>query len=130
MTLHLKDFKSNEISVKVVDNSLVVSAEHEEKPDDHGHIYRHVKRRYVLPRNVDFNQVNATMSDEGTLVVCAPKKPHETVRIIASNVSFFGHYHHVIIILGERAQHRNKKCSRVFIGGFSKVGETNRYGEN
>ena len=81
MTLNLGDFKSNEINVKIVDNSLVVCAEHEEKPDDHGHVYRHVKRRYMLPRNVDLEQMNATMSDKGQLVVCAPKKPEEKVSL-------------------------------------------------
>ena len=81
MTLNLGDFKSNEINVKIVDNSLVVCAEHEEKPDDHGHVYRHVKRRYMLPRNVDLEQMNATMSDKGQLVVSAPKKPEEKVSL-------------------------------------------------
>ena len=81
VTLNLGDFKSNEINVKIVDNSLVVCAEHEEKPDDHGHVYRHVKRRYMLPRNVDLEQMNATMSDKGQLVVCAPKKPEEKVSL-------------------------------------------------
>ena len=79
VTLNLGDFKSNEIDVKVVDNSLVVWAEHEEKPDDHGHVYRYVNRRYMLPRNVDLEQINATMSDKGQLVVCAPKKPEVKV---------------------------------------------------
>ena len=65
VTLNLGDFKSDEINVKVVDNSLVVWAEHEEKPDDHGHVYRYVNRRYMLPRNVDLEQINATMSDKG-----------------------------------------------------------------
>lgn len=65
--------------MKVVDNCLVICAEHEEKEDDHGHVYRHIKRRFVLPRNVDQDKLNATLSDKGALVVCAPKKPKETV---------------------------------------------------
>ena len=82
VTLHIEDFKPNEISVKMVDSSLVVCAEHEEKEDDQGHVFRHIKRRYLLPRNVDFDHLSATLSDKGTLVVSAPKKPQETVRCL------------------------------------------------
>ena len=82
MTLHVEDFKSNEISVKIVGSSLVVCAEHEEKEDDHGHVFRHVKRRYILPHNVDVDHLSATLSDNGTLVVCAPKKAQEKVRCL------------------------------------------------
>lgn len=84
MTLHVEDFKPNEISVKMVDSSLVICAEHEEKEDDHGHVFRHIKRRYLLPRNVDFEHLSATLSDDGILVVCAPKKPQETVCCLTS----------------------------------------------
>lgn len=79
MTLNLGDFKSNEINVKVVDRALDICAEHKEKPDETGHISRNIRRRYMLPRNVDFENLNATLSDNGTLVVCATKKPIEPV---------------------------------------------------
>lgn len=79
MTLNLSDFKANEINVKMVDNSLLVCAEHEEKPDDVGHVYRHIRRRYMLPRNVDADKLNASLSDNGTLIICAPKKAIEPV---------------------------------------------------
>jgi HSP20 family molecular chaperone IbpA len=79
VTLDLGDFKSNEINVKVVDNSLEICAEHEEKPDEYGHIFRCIKRRYFLPRNVDFDNLKATFSDDGNLVVCAQKKAIEAV---------------------------------------------------
>ena len=73
-------FKTNEISVKVVDNKyLDVTAEHEEKQDEHGFVYRHFHRRYVLPHNADLDQFSSTFSDNGTLVVCAPKKQNEEV---------------------------------------------------
>ena len=94
VTLHLGDFKNNEIGVKIVDGSLVVKAEHEEKPDDHGHVYRHVKRRYILPRNVDFENMNATMDDNGTLVICAPKKPVEEVSLVFNHSFIWLTYFH------------------------------------
>ena len=79
MTLPLGDFKSNEVNVKLVDQSLVITAEHEEKPDDYGHIHRRISRRYFLPRNVDCDKIKATFSDNGNLVVCAQKKAIEAV---------------------------------------------------
>ncbi|XP_046647196.1 small heat shock protein OV25-1-like [Daphnia pulicaria] len=77
VTLNLGNFKSNEINVKLVDQTLVVCAEHDEKPDESGHIFRRLKRRYYLPPNVDFDNLNATLSDNGTLVVCAQRKAIE-----------------------------------------------------
>ncbi|XP_057380256.1 small heat shock protein OV25-1-like isoform X3 [Daphnia carinata] len=77
VSLNLGDFKSNEIKVKLVDRNLMVCAEHEEKPDDYGRIYRHIRRRYLLPPNVDVDNLNATLSDNGTLVVSAQKKAIE-----------------------------------------------------
>ena len=79
VTVNLGDFKSNEINVKLVDQFLEVCAEHDEKPDEEGHIFRRIKRRYLLPRNVDFDNLKATLSDDGTLVVCAQKKAIEAV---------------------------------------------------
>lgn len=79
MSLNLGEFKSNEIKVKLVDRNLMICAEHEEKPDDYGRIYRHIRRRYLLPPNVDVENLNATLSDKGTLVVCAQKKAIEAV---------------------------------------------------
>lgn len=86
MTLNLGNFKSNEINVKLVDQTLVVCAEHDEKPDESGHIFRRLKRRYYLPPNVDFDNLNATLSDDGTLVVCAQRKAIEAV---SSSINFF-----------------------------------------
>ncbi|EFX87011.1 hypothetical protein DAPPUDRAFT_312502 [Daphnia pulex] len=77
VTLHLGDFKSDEINVKLVDRNLVIHAEHKEKPDEHGHISRNIKRSYILPRNTDFENLSATLSDDGTLMVCAQKKAVE-----------------------------------------------------
>ncbi len=131
MTLHLPNFKSKEICVKVIDNHLVVNAEHEEKPDEHGHVYRHFNRRYVLPRNVDFDKVNATMSDDGTLIICGPKKPLETVITLWLFVfHFLFQSACVFFFTGKWAQYRNQECP---IGGFFnhfwKIGEARSWNE-
>ncbi len=79
----------------------MVKAEHEEKPDEHGHVYRHFNRRYVLPRNIDLDQVKATMSDDGTLVVCAPKKPLDTVTSLFCPFCFQSTRVFVILYVGK-----------------------------
>ena len=72
--LRVPRFNLNEISVKLVDNSLVVVAEHEEKPDETGHVSRRIQRRYLLPRNADFDSIESTLSEDGVLTITAPKK--------------------------------------------------------
>ena len=57
----------------------MITAEHEEKPDEYGHIYRRITRNYLLPRDADCDKLNATFSDNGTLVICAQKKAIEAV---------------------------------------------------
>ena len=89
MTLHLGDFKSDEINAKLVDRNLVICAEHKEKPDEHGHISRNIRRTYILPRNVDFDHLSATFSDDGTLVVCAQKKAIEAVNLLLDFLCLF-----------------------------------------
>ena len=77
MTLHLPDFKLNEVSVKVMDMSLVVEAEHAERPEET--VSRRIRRRYVLPRTADIDKIQSTLTDDGILIITAPKKPPQTV---------------------------------------------------
>jgi HSP20 family molecular chaperone IbpA len=65
-------FAPNEISVKTLDNSVVIEGKHEEKQDDHGFVSRHFVRRYVLPKDYDVQQVVSTLSSDGVLTVKAP----------------------------------------------------------
>lgn len=71
--VNLGDFKSNEINVKLVDRELEICAKHEEREDESGHVSRCIRRRYFLPNNVDFDHINVSLSDDGTLVVSAQK---------------------------------------------------------
>ena len=66
-------FKPSELSVKVVDNSIVVEGKHEEREDEHGFISRQFTRRYVLPQGYDPNKVASTLSSDGVLTVSIPK---------------------------------------------------------
>ncbi|KAJ8922806.1 hypothetical protein NQ315_007841 [Exocentrus adspersus] len=72
--LDVQQFKPEEISVKVTgENTITVEGKHEEKEDEHGHIYRHFVRRYVLPKNCDMGKIESKLSSDGILTITAPK---------------------------------------------------------
>lgn len=53
INLDVQQFTPNEITVKTVENAIVVEGNHEEKQDEHGFISRHFVRRYVLPGRIN-----------------------------------------------------------------------------
>lgn len=71
--MDVQQFSPNEISVKTVDNSIIVEGKHEERQDEHGFISRQFTRRYALPKGFDPNSVVSTLSSDGVLTVSAPK---------------------------------------------------------
>ncbi|OXA37346.1 uncharacterized protein LOC110862509 [Folsomia candida] len=60
---------SPEVSVKTMDDFLLIQGEHEEKEDSHGFISRSFKRKYHLPLNTDKDQVQCTLNGDGILTV-------------------------------------------------------------
>ncbi|XP_011880232.1 PREDICTED: protein lethal(2)essential for life [Vollenhovia emeryi] len=72
--LDVQQFSPEEITVKTVDNHVVIEAKHEEKQDEHGYISRHFVRRYVLPPSHDLVNITSTLSSDGVLTITAPKK--------------------------------------------------------
>lgn len=72
--LDVQQFKPEEISVKVTgENTITIEGKHEEKQDEHGQIYRHFVRRYVLPKNCDIGKVESKLSSDGVLTIVAPR---------------------------------------------------------
>ncbi|CAG9833561.1 unnamed protein product [Diabrotica balteata] len=84
----VQHFRPEEITVKVNDDkSITIEAKHEEKPDEHGAIYRHFIRKYVLPENCDIDRVESRLSSDGVLTITAPvitenTAEHRTIPII------------------------------------------------
>lgn len=76
--LDVQQFSPDEITVKTVDNHVIVEAKHEEKQDEHGYVSRHFVRRYVLPPSHDLVNVTSTLSSDGVLTITAPKKVRST----------------------------------------------------
>lgn len=86
VSLDVHQFAPNELTVKTVDESVVVEGRHEEKEDKQGFISRHFKRRYVIPPGYDLDHVYSTLSSDGVLTVRAPRivpeRDEPTERII------------------------------------------------
>ncbi|KRY20040.1 Heat shock protein beta-1 [Trichinella patagoniensis] len=73
VALDVKHFKPEELTVKTIDNRLVITGKHEEKQDEHGFIKREFTRSYYLPKGVKPEQFTSNLSPDGKLIVTAPK---------------------------------------------------------
>ncbi|GFT80107.1 protein lethal(2)essential for life [Nephila pilipes] len=77
VSLNVKQFKPEEIQVKIVDNYIIVHGKHEEQEDDHGFVAREFTRKYMLPQNCQAETVTSSLNPEGVLTILAPKKAIE-----------------------------------------------------
>lgn len=73
VTMDVRHYDPKEISVKTVDNSIVVEAKHEEKKDEHGYISRQCTRRYELPKGFKAEDVVSSLSSDGILTIKAAR---------------------------------------------------------
>ncbi|CAH0403549.1 unnamed protein product [Chilo suppressalis] len=71
--VNVKGFKSEEITVKVVDGYVVIKAYHEEKRDEYGYISRKFVRRFPLPDECVKDKLESRMTGDGVLTISAPK---------------------------------------------------------
>jgi len=86
VTLNVSHFKPEELSVKTVDNFLVIEAKHEERPDEHGFVCRQFTRRYLLPPGVKPEEITHQVSPDGVLTITAPRAlpaPTPSVEVVA-----------------------------------------------
>lgn len=72
MHLNVYQFTPSEITVKTVDDVIIIEGKHEEKQDEHGYVTRQFTRRYKLPKEYDPKDVITTMSADGVLTIKAP----------------------------------------------------------
>lgn len=52
----------------------MVEAKHEEKRDEHGFVSRQFVRKYLMPDQVDIDNVSSNISTDGVLTILAPLK--------------------------------------------------------
>lgn len=78
VSLNVKHFKPEEVSVKVADNNVIIEAKHEERNEDDSYISRHFSRRYTLPDDCSIKDIVSTLSADGILTIRAPPKEIDT----------------------------------------------------
>lgn len=78
--LDVNQFTPDELTVKTVDQSIVVHGKHQEKVDEHGLISREFTRRYVLPDGIEPEAIVSSLSHDGILTIEAPKKALEAAK--------------------------------------------------
>ncbi|XP_012677437.1 crystallin, alpha B, b [Clupea harengus] len=74
ISLDVKHFAPEELSVKINGDYIEVFAKHEERQDDHGFVSREFQRRYKFPAGVDPASVTSSLSSDGVLTVIGPRK--------------------------------------------------------
>lgn len=70
--MDVSQFKPKELTVKTVDDYIVIEGKHEEVQDENGSIQRHFVRKYQLPDGLDKKLLRTTLSADGILCVSAP----------------------------------------------------------
>ncbi|XP_049836057.1 protein lethal(2)essential for life-like isoform X2 [Schistocerca gregaria] len=74
VSLDVQQFRPDEISVKKIDDFVVVEGKHDERKDGHGYVSRQFTRRYRLPDDIEVDQMVSKLSSDGVLTITAPKK--------------------------------------------------------
>lgn len=72
--LNVEKFKPEEVTVKTVDDSIIIEAKSERKSENE-FVSSHYRRRYELPDGFRPNDVISTMSSDGVLTVRCPRTP-------------------------------------------------------
>ncbi|CAK5083135.1 unnamed protein product [Meloidogyne enterolobii] len=67
----VSQYKPEEVTVKTVDNRLLVYAKHEEKSPSRT-VYREYNQEFMLPRGTNPEMISSTLSTDGILTVEAP----------------------------------------------------------
>lgn len=74
--LDVRHFKSYEIDIKVVGNSIVIKGKHDKRPKINGYIERQFERKYDVSSDFRIRDISSTLSTDGILTVKAyPEVP-------------------------------------------------------
>ncbi|XP_054260834.1 alpha-crystallin A chain-like [Macrosteles quadrilineatus] len=83
INLDVQQFRPEELSVKIVDDFIVIEGKHEERSDEHGFVSRQFTRRYKLPADVNREALKSHLSSDGVLQLEAPKVQKDTAKGIS-----------------------------------------------
>jgi len=67
----VSQYRPEEVTVKTVDNKLLVAAKHEEKTPTKS-VYREYNQEFMLPRGTNPELITSSLSTDGVLTVSAP----------------------------------------------------------
>ncbi|XP_075159782.1 heat shock protein 22-like [Haematobia irritans] len=74
VSINVSEFKPEELSVKVAENSIIVECKSEQQQDNNGgYTSRHFVRRVSLPQGYESDNAISTLSADGILTVSVPK---------------------------------------------------------
>lgn len=73
VSINVSEFKPEELTVKAIDNHVIVEGKSEEQHDDNGYVSRHFIRRLALPNGFEADNAISTLSSDGVLTVSVPK---------------------------------------------------------
>ncbi|GIY97523.1 protein lethal(2)essential for life [Caerostris extrusa] len=85
--LNVKNFRPDEIVVKVVNNFLVIRGKHEEQADEYGFVAREFTRRYQLPDEVESLTMTSSLRENGVLPFKPPEKRTKELFLLQSEAS-------------------------------------------
>ncbi|KAL2095112.1 hypothetical protein ACEWY4_009831 [Coilia grayii] len=74
ISLDVKHFSPEELSVKINGDFIEIHAKHEERQDDHGFVSREFQRKYKVPAGVEPASITSSLSSDGVLTVIGPRK--------------------------------------------------------
>ncbi|XP_032888225.1 alpha-crystallin A chain [Amblyraja radiata] len=73
ITLNVKHFSPEELTVKIVDDFVNIHGKHLERQEEDGWVSREFHRSYRLPSNLDQSAFSCSMSSDGFLSLCCPR---------------------------------------------------------
>ena len=73
IVVDVKDFKPEDISVKTVDDTVVMEGKIEKREGNSISTQKFV-RRFLLPPGINLNRVSSALSRDGVLTITAPKQ--------------------------------------------------------
>lgn len=76
VSLDVSEYKPNELTVKTVNNSVIIEGKSEQVQDEQGgYSSRNFLRRFVLPEGYDPELATSSLSSDGLLTINVPNPP-------------------------------------------------------
>jgi len=75
VSLDVSVYKPNELTVKTVNNSVIIEGKSEQHDDKQGFSSSHFMRRFVIPEGYDITKITSNLSSDGVLSINVPNPP-------------------------------------------------------